>query len=98
MFVERLGNYPSIETLSSELGMSSRTLRRHLKNEGTSYQQLLDDVRYRLARHYLLNTQITIEEISDRVGFSDSANFRHAFKKWSGHSPKGFRNSQDVSS
>lgn len=98
LFVERLGNYPSIESLSSELGMSSRTLRRHLKSEGTSYQQLLDDVRYRLARHYLLNTQITIEEISDRVGFSDSANFRHAFKKWSGHSPKGFRNNQDLNS
>lgn len=69
LFVERLGNYPSIEALSSELGMSSRTLRRYLKSEGTSYQQLLDDVRYRLARHYLLNTQITIEEISDRVAF-----------------------------
>lgn len=91
IFIERLGNYPSIEVLSSELGMSSRTLRRHLKAEGTSYQQVLDNVRYRLARHYLLTTQITMEEISERIGFSDSANFRHAFRKWSGCSPKEFR-------
>ncbi|MDC5803507.1 AraC family transcriptional regulator [Vibrio europaeus] len=92
MFVESPGSYPSIEVLSAELGMSSRTLRRHLKAEQTSYQQLLDHVRFQLAKHYLASTGLNIEEISERVGFSDSANFRHAFRRWSGYSPKQFRN------
>lgn len=91
MFVERPGSYPSIEALSAELGMSSRTLRRHLKSEETSYQQILDHVRFHLARHYLASTQMSVEEISERIGFSDSANFRHAFRKWSGNSPKQYR-------
>ncbi len=91
IFVERPGSYPSIEALSAELGMSSRTLSRHLKSEGSSYQQILDQVRFHLARHYLASTQISIEEISERVGFSDSANFRHAFRKWSGCSPRQYR-------
>ncbi|MEF1226965.1 AraC family transcriptional regulator, partial [Vibrio fortis] len=75
------------------LGMSSRTLRRHLKTCGTSYQQILDHVRFHLAKHYLHSTQFSIEEISERVGFSDSANFRHAFRKWSGVAPRAFRKS-----
>ncbi|WP_104027057.1 AraC family transcriptional regulator [Vibrio jasicida] len=91
MFVERPGSYPSIEQLSSELGMSSRTLRRHLKSEETSYQQILDHVRFHLARHYLASTQMSVEEISERIGFSDSANFRCAFRKWSGDSPRQYR-------
>ncbi|MEZ8100298.1 AraC family transcriptional regulator [Vibrio bivalvicida] len=93
IFVESPGSYPSIESLASELGMSSRTLRRHLRNEDTSYQQILDTVRFRLARHYLISTRLNIEEISERVGFSDSANFRHAFRKWSGSSPRKYRTS-----
>ncbi|PAU39257.1 AraC family transcriptional regulator [Vibrio coralliilyticus] len=92
IFIERPGRYPSIEALSSELGMSSRTLRRHLKAEQTGYQQILDHVRFHLAKHYLVSTGLNIEEISERVGFSDSANFRHAFRKWNGCSPKAFRN------
>ncbi|MCX2788286.1 AraC family transcriptional regulator [Vibrio sp. Sgm 5] len=91
MFVERPGSYPSIEQLSSELSMSSRTLRRHLKSEETSYQQILDHVRFHLARHYLASTQMSVEEISERIGFSDSANFRCAFRKWSGDSPRQYR-------
>ena len=98
IFIERPGNYPSVETLSSELGMSSRTLSRHLKQENTSYQQLLDQVRFRLARHYLASTQISIEDISERIGFSDSANFRHAFRKWSGCSPRQYRQTASTGS
>lgn len=96
IFFERLGYYPSIEALSAELGMSSRTLSRHLKSEDTSYQQILDQVRFHLARHYLASTQINIEEISERVGFSDSANFRHAFRKWSGCSPRQYRQAKST--
>lgn len=93
LFLDNPAQYPSIEEIAAELGMSSRTLRRHLKREGTSYQALLNDVRFYLARHYLSSTQITIEEISSRIGFADSASFRHAFRKWSGHCASEFRKS-----
>lgn len=91
LLLENPGRYPSIEEVSSTLCMSSRTLRRHLKTENTGFQDILDHVRFSLARHYLGATQISIEEISERIGFSDAANFRHAFRKWSGSSPKAYR-------
>ncbi|USD42110.1 AraC family transcriptional regulator [Vibrio sp. SCSIO 43135] len=91
IFLEQPGHYPSIDTVSSQLGMSSRTLRRKLSSEQNSYQAILDHVRFQLARHYLTSTQMSIEEVSDRIGFSDSANFRHAFRKWCGLSPREFR-------
>lgn len=91
--IEQPGHYPSIEVVAQQLGMSSRTLRRKLTQEQTSYQQILDHVRFHLSRHYLCSTQLSIDEISERVGYSDSANFRHAFRKWSGDSPSHYRKS-----
>jgi YesN/AraC family two-component response regulator len=66
-------------------------LRRHLQAEGTSYQSILDDVRCNLAKHYLQDTRMTGEDIATALGFSDSANFRHAFHKWASQSPSEFR-------
>lgn len=93
MFIERPGQYPPIDTLAKDLGMSSRTLRRHLKAENTSYQAILNHVRLHLAHHYLSSTEMSIEEISAIIGFSDSANFRHAFRQWDGRSPSDYRKS-----
>lgn len=81
----------NIETVAERLNMSSRTLRRHLAADNTSYQTLLDHVRFELSRQYLLSTQMKIEDISEIIGFTDSANFRHAFKRWSGNSPSQYR-------
>lgn len=85
------GQFPDIELLAQGLGMSSRTLRRKLLMEGTSYQQLLDGVRHRLATDYLSTTKLNTEDVAASLGFSDAANFRQAFKRWTGRRPSDFR-------
>lgn len=80
-----------IESVARHLHMTARTLRRKLSNEGTSFQELLREVRTQIAIAYLRNTGISIEDIAFRLSFSDAANFRHAFKRWTGHSPGHYR-------
>ncbi len=81
------GNFPSLDLIAGRLHIGTRTLRRRLQQLGTSYQQILDDVRHELATEYLLNTDLAVHEVSDLLGFSESTNFRRAFLKWSGESP-----------
>ncbi|HEV8212135.1 MAG TPA: AraC family transcriptional regulator [Vicinamibacterales bacterium] len=82
---------PSIESMADELAMHPRTLRRRLDAEGTSYRELLVEVRLRLAIEYLRKTRMTNEDIAERLGYSDAANFRHAFTRWTGRSPHEYR-------
>lgn len=84
-------HFSSIEIIAQRLHMSSRTLRRKLKTLGTTYQNILDDTREKLAIQYLQNTRMTIEEIADRTGFTEASNFSQAFKKWTGSSPSSLR-------
>jgi len=83
--------FPSIESMARELAMEPRTLRRRLEVQGTSYRQLLAEVRRALAIEYLQRTRMTTEEIASRLGYSDAANFRHAFARWTGKSPHEYR-------
>ncbi len=92
ILIEQPGRYPSIETIAEKLEMYPRALRRKLEAEGTSYRDLLAEVRMRLAIEYLRKTQMTNEEIAGHLGYSDAANFRHAFIRWTGKSPSDFRN------
>lgn len=80
-----------IESLAQRLNTTSRTLRRKLNAEGTSFQELLRDVRTQLAIAYLRDTSISLDDIAYRLRFSDAANFRHAFKRWTGKSPGEYR-------
>ncbi|MGN6311461.1 MAG: AraC family transcriptional regulator [Xanthobacteraceae bacterium] len=91
ILIEQPGRYPSIEAIAEKLEMYPRALRRKLEAEGTSYRDLLAEVRMRLAIEYLRKTQMTNEEIAGRLGYSDAANFRHAFIRWTGKSPSDFR-------
>jgi len=91
MLAAQPGRFRDMTELSYALNTSPRTLRRHLHAEGTSYQRILDDVRCNLAKHYLQDTRMTSEDIAAALGFSDSANFRHAFRKWVSQSPSEFR-------
>lgn len=84
--------YPTIEEIAERLDMHPRALRRKLDAEGTSYRDLMAEVRTRLAIEYLRRTQMTNEEIAVRLGYSDAANFRHAFTRWTGKNPSYFRN------
>jgi len=91
ILVSCAGDYPDIEMLASAFKVSSRTLRRQLSNLGTSYQKILNKVRCQLSIEYLSRTEISIEDISNLIGFSDVTNFRHAFKKWVGKTPSFYR-------
>jgi AraC-like DNA-binding protein len=90
--LSRIDQGSDMESVASELCVSLRTLRRQLSNEGTSFRALLDEVRETLAIQMLEETALTMEQIAVRLGYSDTANFFHAFKRWTGFPPKHFRN------
>ena len=71
--------------------MSSRTLNRHLREHGTSYLQILNDVRKELAIQYLRESDLSTDEIAERLGYTETTNFRRAFKRWTGKSPSVYR-------
>ena len=93
--VERLrcegGRYPELAEVAEQLHVSERTLKRHLQAEGCSFQALLDEVRQRDAERLLANPQLAIKQVADAVGYADPANFARAFGKWTGLSPKAWR-------
>ena len=77
------------EYVAKELGVSGQTLYRKLKAEGVSFEQLLDDLRHRLAVHYLDGKKVSVSETAYLVGFADASAFSRAFKRWTGVSPRG---------
>ena len=91
LLMEKPGQFDDMEALAAKLNTSSRTLRRHLTTQGTSYKEILDDVRCNLAKAYLRTTRMSIDDIAGTLGFSDAANFRHAFRRWTQKSPSDFR-------
>ena len=80
----------SADTVAAQFSMSNRTLRRHLQEEATSYQEILDEVRTELARHYLTKEKRGIDEVAFLLGFSDPSAFTKAFRRWTGQTPADF--------
>ena len=76
----------TIGQVAKELGVSRQTLFRKLKAEGVTFQQVLDELRHKLALEYLSN-QKTSTEVAYLLGFSDQAAFSRAFKRWTGSRP-----------
>ncbi|MDQ0070412.1 AraC-like DNA-binding protein [Variovorax boronicumulans] len=81
----------SMQAVSRKLAVSTRTLQRRLRDEGTSFQQTLDALRDSLAHHYLRNTEMSSAEISFLLGFEDSNSFARAFHVWTGKTPQTVR-------
>ncbi len=80
--------------LASLINVSERTLRRRLSRQDSSYREIRDEARYERARDLLLNSELSIAEIADAVGYSDARAFRRAFKRWAGCLPTEFRESR----
>ena len=80
------------EQVSEALNMSPRTLYNKLESAGTTYREVLDDTRRSLAEEYI-RRDLPVYEVAYLIGFSDTANFSRAFKKWTGISPVEFRES-----
>jgi AraC-like DNA-binding protein len=82
----------SMDTVARSLGISVRSLRRRLASEQTSYYEIERDALVAAAKDMLRNGLLTIQEIADKMGFSSSAAFHHAFKRWMGVTPTVYRN------
>ena len=80
-----------VEALALELGLHPRTLQRRLKNVGDSHSAIQARVRHRLALAWLRHPELSIEDISERLGFTDRRSFTLAFTRWSGQTPSQFR-------
>jgi AraC-like DNA-binding protein len=86
--------FPGFETISSALNMSAPTLRRRLKREGTTFQQLKDQARCEAAKLCLDRPDLSINEVALQMGFTDPSAFHRSFKKWTGLTPGQFRASR----
>ena len=89
----RDGRYPDINAMASQLLLSERTLKRRLQEEGRSFQALLDQVRHQDSLRLLANPTLAIKQEAEAVGYTDPANFSRAFAKWTGQSPRDWRQS-----
>ncbi len=77
--------------IAGAVNMSERTLRRKLRDEGTSFRELVDQLRMEMAIKYLRDTELTVDAIAESLGFSDAANFRQAFRRWTNAAPQAYR-------
>jgi AraC-like DNA-binding protein len=91
LLLRELSNPPSLATIAKRLDVSDRSLRRQLREQGISFRGLLDELRTQIALKYLRTTRLANEDIALALGFSDAANFRRAFRRWTNKSPSEIR-------
>ena len=91
MVLSANGAVPTLSQVAARLFLSTRTLRRRLEDAQTSYQEIVGETRRDLAVGYLTHTSLSTGAIAEVLGYSDTANFRQAFKRWTGESPQRYR-------
>lgn len=84
------GAAPTIDGVAAELAMSTRSIQRALRDEGTSYQLLLDGVRRELAIRHLMTPGTSATEVAFLTGFSEPSAFARAFRRWTGSTPGAY--------
>ncbi|MFT3974028.1 MAG: AraC family transcriptional regulator ligand-binding domain-containing protein [Amaricoccus sp.] len=82
---------PTARQVAEALGISERTLARRLVSEGTSFGQVLDEIRRDMALGYLEDPTILLSQIAYLLGYADQSAFSNAFRRWTGQSPSRFR-------
>jgi AraC-like DNA-binding protein len=90
LMLEWQQGFPTLAATARLLYMTPRTLHRHLLDEGTSFKQLLREVRHSLAIEHLKSGRLTVDDIARALGYSDVANFRRAFRQWEGVPPSEY--------
>lgn len=88
-----LEGIPRKEMVAKRLGLTERTLQRRLQQFNCSYQQVLDEVRQEQAKELLIQTELSIQDIASRLGFSEPRSFHRSFKSWLDMTPGEFRES-----
>lgn len=81
----------NIPTAAAGLGMSARTLQRALAEQGTTFREVSDSTRRQLAIELLRNSELALMEVAYLIGYADASAFNHAFRRWTGQTPLGFR-------
>jgi AraC-like DNA-binding protein len=82
---------PDFEWIAEQLNTSPQTLRRRLKAENTSFQEIKDNLRRDIAIFHLMRDNLSINDIAHRAGFTETSTFHRAFKKWTGLTPGAYR-------
>ena len=77
--------------VARQLGMSPRSFTRHLAEEGTTFGEILEQLRQRLAARYLADDRMSVQQIAWLLGYSEVGAFNHAYKRWTGTTPRGTR-------
>ncbi len=88
------GHRPTTEDVARELHISSRTLQRRLQESGSSFQRVLDEARHQMARYYLKNSVLELNEAAYLLGYEDASSFARAFRGWEGVPPGHWRETQ----
>ena len=88
------GRRPTIEDIAGALHISSRSLQRRLQDEGSNFQRVLEEARHQLARHYLNNSVLELNEAAYLLGYEDASSFVRAFRIWEGVPPSRWREQQ----
>jgi AraC-like DNA-binding protein len=91
LLADPANGYPGLEGVAAGLGVGSRTLRRHLRRHGTTFQALRDAARERRAIALLEHTELRIDEIALQLGYRDASGLIRAFQCWTGVTPSAFR-------
>lgn len=92
LFQDLNGGAGTLQGVSSSMGMSERTLQRRLAARGTSFAEVIDDFRKRLAQQLLEDSEVAVSEVAYLLGYSEPSAFRRAFKRWTGTTPRSFKN------
>lgn len=96
LLITSLGQFPRLPVIARQMAMSSRTLRRRLEERNITYQNILDEIRMELTKEYITTTNLSIDQIANRLGFSEATTLRRAFKKWTGLNIKEFKNKKKI--
>lgn len=83
--------YPSLTQLADQLHLSSRTLKRRLQQQGTSFSLMQEDLRRRDAKRLLGEGKLAVQQVASLLGYRDPANFSRAFQRWQGETPSQYR-------
>lgn len=95
---QQSGEFPTLEIAARDFCLSTRTFSRTLNAEGTRYQTLLDTARRDLAQRYLRQTNLSVDQIAERLGYADTSNFIRAFRRWCHRTPQQARNDYRIGS
>jgi AraC-like DNA-binding protein len=83
----------TLPAVAGQLGVNARALQRRFAEAGLHFSELLADVRHALARDLLRNSELTVRDVAELLGYSEPGNFRRAFRQWTGSTPSAYRRS-----